>query len=193
MATIDVQLMRISNDSKYLEFILKCPTDFRINQFIVKSYPEPFSTESATSGTPANGDFSSTIYNTYTTNEVTGRIALDQLKGDKQMYQISMTATNLDATEQTDTKVVIVSDTNFVYYNLERELLELSAKCIEDLNIGVLTRDYMLLYAHETAMRAGEFITASEYYQLMLNNFSACEFTDENLNLGIRRGCSCND
>lgn len=175
---IQINLLRISPDSEYLEFSVECPTNYRFDKLHIKKYDYL-----TTTGYPANNSGfvdASNLYSKTSTKEVM-RVATS-IFGGSGMFQVvfgvewvGQTSEPLlpDGTKLSDKETIgVCSDVNNIYNYLLQCLLNLDNKC-STLNNDT-RRAFIILYAHQEAMRLERLEEAEYFYNILKNNFSSC-------------------
>ena len=176
---IQINLLRVSPDSKYLEFSVECPTNYRFNKLDIKKF-DYLTTE----GYPTNylGFVDgSALYKRESTKEVM-RIATS-IFGSTGMFQVVFSVDwdeelygpeplLSDGTKLSAKEVVgVCSDINNIYNYLLQCLLSLDSRCVE-LN-NDMRRAFIILYGHQEAMRLERIEDAEYFYNILKNNFSS--------------------
>lgn len=189
---IQINLLRVSPDSQYLEFSVECPTNYRFNKLLIKKFDYL-----TTTGYPTNIDGyvdASALYKQESTKEVM-RIAIEIFKTtgmfhvifgvnwDEELYgpePLLSDGTKLSG----KTSEGLCSDVNNIYNYLLQCLLNLDSKC------STLTNDtrraFILLFGHQEAMRLERIDEAEDFYNILKSNFSNCS-TD----IRINNNCGC--
>ena len=175
--SIQINLLRISPDSQYIEFSVECPANYRFNKLNIKKYDY-----STTTGYPTNASGwvdGSALYKQTSTKEVM-RISTSIFKGSTLFYVefgVNWTGVGdeplINGVKLSDTSVVgVCSDINNVYTFLLEYMLELDNNCKRlDTNVK---RAYIILHGHTEAMRLERFEEAEYFYDILKNNFSTC-------------------
>lgn len=175
---IQINLLRISPDSQYLEFSVECPTNYRFETLSIKKYDYL-----TTTGYPTNyGGFvqAGNLYKKTSTKEVM-RLATS-IFGGTGMFQVVFKVNWIgeeneplyaDGTKLSDKETIgVCSDVNNIYEYLLQCLLSLDTKC------STLTNDtrraFTILFGHQEAMRLERLDEAEYFYNLLKNNFTNC-------------------
>lgn len=179
---IQINLLRISPDSQYLEFSVECQANYRFNLLSIKKFDYL-----TTTGYPANSyGFidASNLYKQTSTKEVM-RIETS-IFGGTGMFQVvfGVMWTGLgdeplyaDGSKLSDKQVIgICSDINNIYTYLLQCLLSLDEKCATLTNDAKLA--FITIFAHQEAMRLERIDEAEYFYNILKNNFSNCEVTN---------------
>ena len=197
---IEINLLRISPDSKYLEFSVECPINYLFNKLFIKKYD----------AIPINStddlwrDCSHLLQRT-STKEVM-RISTTALSGlslepdhngnmASTMYYVQFGAEWIEPNPSSPTLPIptvpdiigTASDVNKVYALLKDMILNLDIHCIEQDDYQNLTREYMFLYAHLEAMKLERFDDAEMFYDIIKESFVTCS-----RNNGVRYLDECN-
>lgn len=178
---IQINLLRISPDSKYLEFSVECPTNYIFNTLIISRY-NPTTHLYITPAIDA-----SSIYTTSTKQVV--RLATSIFGVDTTMYKVEFGITPTAGGPPINNIIGICSNVNFVYENLLSLILNFTNCCISDSDYDSLDRNYMILYAHQEAMRL-ERPEAEYFYDIIWKLFSKCNSNTRQIN-GITNPCNC--
>lgn len=176
---IQINLLRISPDSEYLEFSVECPANYRFNTLLIKKYDYL-----TTTGYPTNSSGfvdASNLYKKTSTKEVM-RIATS-IFGGTGMFQVvfGVEWTGVgdeplyaDGTKLSDKETIgICSDVNNIYTYLLQCILSLDSKCSSLTN--ETRRAFILLYGHLEAMRLERIEEAEYFYNILKNNFTSCD------------------
>lgn len=188
---IQINLLRISPDSQYIEFSVECPTNYRFNKLNIKKYD--YSTTDVYPTNSLGWVNASNLYVGSSTKEVM-RIATSIFGGSTLFYVefgVQWIAEEdepllTDGTKLSDsTTVGICSDINNIYTYLSECLLNIENKCFTLDND--LKRAFILLYGHNESLRLERFEEAEYFYDVLKNNFSNCS-TDTRIN---STNCNC--
>lgn len=156
---IQINLLRISPDSRYLEFSVECPTNYTFNQLYITRYE----------GNHIYGDTydcSGLLVGT-STKEVM-RIATSNFGTDITMYKVEFGVTSsVEGAEAIDNSVALCSNINSVYANLLDMILKLNIGCVLPTEYETLVRNYIFLYAHTEAMRLNRQQDAERFYDII--------------------------
>src|ERR1035437_5683557 len=163
---ISINLLRISPDSKYLEFSVECPINYKFNKLYIKRY--------------SNSQIFPIIDASNLYVEQNNELALKHVMrinvtalGGTGMFQIEFGATQVDTAGILPNLDIIgiCSDINNVYDYLLNKILKLNVRCIDEKNFHNLTQNYLFLYAHTEAMRLEYFDEAAKFYDILSKNF----------------------
>ncbi len=179
---IQINLLRVSPDSQYLEFSVECPADYVFNLLYVSRY------DVVTETYPITNDCSTLLQGT-TTKEIM-RIATSAFGTDVTMYKVTFGVTPTNGGDEIPEMVGICSNINFVYANLLSLVLNVTNCCISKAESDCLMRNYMILYAHEEAMRLERFTEAEYFYGIIWNLFVNCKSTPRPANV-VNKPCNC--
>ena len=175
---IQINLLRISSDSKYIEFSVECPENYRFNTLYIKKYDWQY-----TPNYPNNSlgwiDASS-VYKKTSTKEVI-RISTAIFGGSSMFYLefgVKWIGTEEEPTPcngiklSDNTTIGVCSDINNVYTYLFQGILSVENKCsgLSD----DLKKAYVILNGHIGAMKLERFDEAEHFYDVLKNNFSNC-------------------
>jgi len=216
---IQINLLRVSPDSKYIEFSIECPTNYRFNVLKIRKYDYL-----TTTGYPTNSDGWVDLSNFYvgtSTKEVI-RISTD-IFGGSTMFGVEFGvvwiggANLFDETNQilydelgialldevientpepVDPCTGKLSDNNEVAYcsdvNSFYEYL-LSPMLALNTNCPKLSDDikkaFVFLFAHTEAMRLGRIPEAEHFYDILKMNFNSCSAPERYTGT---YNCNCN-
>jgi len=184
---IQINLLRISPDSKYLEFSVECPTGYVFNQLSIWRYI-------------LNGEYdtlidASALLMSATQKEViridTGALGSVDNGSAVTMYKVEFGVTAIDeGSPEIENIIGICSNVNFVYENLLDLILKINKGCISCTEYDLLSRNYMFLYAHIEAMRLERFEEAEKFYDIIYNLFTNCGPTSRS-NTTYTKSCGC--
>lgn len=179
---IQINLLRISPDSRYLEFSVECPTDYRFNQLYITRYAGNHLYDDTY-------DCSNLLVGT-TTKEVM-RIAVSNFGTDITMYKVEFGVTSaVEGAESIDNSIGFCSNINNVYTNLLDMILKLNVGCVLPTEYETLVRNYIFLYAHIEAMRLNRQQDAERFYDIIWNLFVNCGPTTR-LQRTTSKTCNC--
>lgn len=174
---ININLLRVSADSEYLEFVVECSTGYIFNTLFISRY----NTTLKVNDEPI--DASSVLSGTGSSEVIRIRTAGLGIPGDANvtMYQVEFGVTAIDfsnpATPEIPTKTGICSNVNFVYARLLDLVMGFVDCCISDADYANMNRNHMILYAHQEAMRLGRYVEAKYFYDIIWKNFANCSPT----------------
>ena len=188
--SIQINLLRISPDSQYLEFSVECPANYRFKKLDIKKF-DYLTTE----GYPANSSGfveADNLYKRTSTKEIM-RIATS-IFGGTGMFQVVFGVSwegvgeeplLSNGTKLSDKETIgICSDVNNIYNYLLQCLLSLDSRCAELDND--MRRAFIILYGHQEAMRLERIDEAEYFYNILKNNFSNC-----NSSVRTNNNCGC--
>ena len=179
---IQINLLRISPDSQYLEFSVECPTGYVFNQLYITRYLGDHLYDTTY-------DVSNLLVGT-TTKEVM-RIATDNFGTDITMYKVEFGVTSsVEGAEYIDNSIGLCSNINNVYANLLDMILKLNIGCVLPTEYEAMVRNYIFLYAHTEAMRLNRLQDAEKFYDLIWNLFVNCGPTTR-LQRTTNKNCNC--
>ena len=184
MAYIDIYLLRVSPDSKYLDISAHCPANYEFNQLLVTKYDvEQKAWENTTT------DASQLVLEK---TDIVLKIDMNAFGSDVTMYKVVLGAAPIEGSGLTELieQTGICSNTNFVYANLLDLIMRMTNCCISDYDYDNLDRNHMILYAHMEAMRLGRETDAIFFYDLIWNLFTNCGPTTRQNNM-INKPCNC--
>lgn len=163
---IQINLLRISPDSQYLEFSVECPTDYTFNRLYVSRYLGDHKYDTTV-------DLSAYLVPDSTAQIM--RIATSNFGSDTTMYKVTFgVVSSVEGAPELPTTIGICSNINNVYANLLDMILKLSVDCVLPAEYENLLRNYMFLYAHTEAMRLNRYFDAETFYDIIWNLFVNC-------------------
>lgn len=183
---IIINILRISSDSKYLEFNVDCKKGYYFTTLYIRDYREPISSGKQVVGK----DFSSIFEDDQRTNWAV-RIPLDELSGPS-MYYVKFGAYDPNNPLKEDEVVIgVCSDISTVYKTLLNDLLSIRQSCSCDLGVSEnVKRIFAILYGHIEAMKLQRYSEAEYFYSLIQQNFGNCE-GDYPVNNSYKKSCNC--
>ena len=179
---IEISLIRISPDSKYLDIIVERSSEYRFNTLNVYRYL-------------GNSEYAdpvdcSSIYDHSKTKQVL-RIAANSFGSDITMYKVEFgLAPDAEGVPEVENEVAYCSNINFVYENMLDLALNIKNDCITDSEYDTFNRNHAILYAHTEAMRLSRFREAEMLYDIIWNLFSNCGPAGRRSNL-YNKPCGC--
>lgn len=180
---IHINLLRVSTDSKYLEFSVECPTDYRFNLLYITRYNVLTKEDDDTK------DASALLQGT--TNKEVMRIATSAFGSEVTMYKVEFGVASINPGDpEIENAVGMCSNINFVYANLLDLVLTFTDCCISATDYDNLDRNHMILYAHQEAMRLQRYVEAKYFYDIIWNLFVSCGPTTRQSNI-INKPCNC--
>lgn len=206
---IQINIARISPDSKFLELDLLCPADYYFNKLYIKKYdfiPLPSTTDEFGNTVEDDGwrDWT-TLLSQNTTNEIL-RIETQLLCPDYTLVpdnngntcstmfyiQVGVIYDGIITPAPSLADVVCVcSDVNRVYDLLKDMILNLDTLCITESKYLELLRNYQFLFAHIKAMENYRSDEAELFYDLIKKSFASCSTLRSNTNRTLS-SCNCN-
>lgn len=195
---IEISVLRVSSNGKYIEFIINCPEDYYFTDFIVNVYegddkyslkdclfvvPEDYEGED-----PTVEDEDGNLY--WNKHYYSGQFKLEDIDvTDPEMFEIYLEAHHNDECEEEELhrkraleEKVYISDVSRVYSCLMDDILKLGTDLCKDSDVqDEIIRNYLILYAHQEAMKLRELSDAKKYFSILKKCFSNC---------GTRKGCS---
>ena len=191
---IEISVLRVSSNGKYIEFIINCPKDYFFTDFVVNVYggddkyslkdclflvPEDYEGEDPTvEGEDGNLYWDKHYYS--------GQFKLEDIDVTKpEMFEIQLEAEhnpNCDEQEPhykgTLEETVYISDVSNVYSCLMNDILSLGAELCNNTEVqDRVIRNYLILYAHQEAMKLRELQEAKKYFSLLTKCFTNCNKT----------------
>lgn len=180
---IQINLLRISTDSKYLEFSVECPAGYNFNLLYIARYNVKTATYDTTK------DCSPLLQGT--TQKEIMRIATSAFGSDVTMYKVTWGVAAINPSDpQISPETGICSNVNFVYQNLLTSVLGLTKCCLKSTEYETLLRNHMILYAHQEAMRLERYTEAEYFYGIIWNLFDNCNGAQREGTL-VTNPCNC--
>lgn len=180
---IHIHILRVSNDSNFLEFRVECLPGYNFTTLLITRYDVQTKQDDVTL------DCSHLLDGT--TNEEVMQIPVTDLGTEVTMYYVEFGTTPVNPADPEDENVVgICSNVNFVYENLLDLVVNFNDCCISDADYETLDRNHMILYAHQEAMRLERYEDAIYFYNIIWNLFSHCPVKGRQANV-INKPCNC--
>lgn len=157
---IHIHILRVSNDSAYLEFKVECSAGYTFDTLLITRY-------NVLTGEDDTQINASALLDGTTTME-TIRIATSALGSEVTMYKVEFGTSPTDPQGVEEDNVIgICSNVNFVYENLIDLVLNFTNCCISAADYETLDRNHMILYAHQEAMRLERYEDATYFYDVI--------------------------
>ena len=196
---IEITVLRVSSNGKYIEFIMNCPkdyyfTDFRIN--VLGKDDDIYSLkESLFLATEEDDDkIWSEIDELWYHNRhyYVGQFKVEDIGVTvPEIYKVELTAYHnpeiqededldpCDAHPKVLTAEAYISDVSKAYYCLSQDILSAAGSdgqglCGNDEVMDRVIRNYLILYAHQEAMHLHYLDDARKYFTLLQRCFSVC-------------------
>ena len=185
---IEIEELRVSSNGEHIEFIINCPSDYKFSKFTVQVYGD---TEVYSIAESLFYDEQGE-YITDTNNRFMGQVPvyLFGVSGPS-MYEILIEAYHIDDEEHSEDELVfeesqyqkfppvistvaVISDVSNVYACLMDDILSLDVKCVDKTIQDRVIRNYLILYAHEQALRLNLVDEAYRWFKILKNCFSPC-------------------
>lgn len=184
---IDLSIFRVSTDGNFLEVIAECPYDFEFISFQI-NIPTDFKKkefEIYQINIPQNQ------------NKLIIKIPISSFNQNIHLYQATFKAhIKEDPIKEWNveefTLQAVCSDVNFVYDYLLDDVINLTSFCSNKESYDRLIKNYLILYAHQEAMRLNHIYDALYFYNILLNNFKKCgNFDRFNQKIYPDPACNC--
>lgn len=189
---IEIVVMRVSSNGSSIEFIINCPKDYDFTVFEIEVVGQE-DKYSVAEGLFVPG-----------THHYVGQIPVESLGQTlPQIYKIHLEAEHV---EEYDTDIdnnvvetpcdqpapvieaeVFISDVSQVYSCLMDGVISLNSKCTDSEVLDDIIRKYLILYAHQEALRYKLPEEAIKYFHMMDNCFNPCKGHGRNVSCG----CGC--
>lgn len=180
---IQINLLRVSTDSQYIEFSVECPAGYNFNLLYIARYNVSTATYDTTK------DCSSLLLGN--TQKEVMRIATSAFGTDVTMYKVTWgVAPIAPESPELSPETGICSNVNFVYQNLLNSILGLTNCCITPETYDTLMRNHMILYAHQEAMRLERYTEAEYFFGIIWNLFDNCTGSARGGSM-ITNPCNC--
>lgn len=197
MKSINISLFRVSADSKYLDIMFELPGMYKLTNMTVRIYQY----------TGCDKDYQISEFEPNIENldqsDFTIRLSLNENQPDGLeikpftpiICQLELNAKvikeyedSLDCDDLTEIQAfALASDVNFVFDDLMNDVLTMG-DCGEP--SSDLMRNYMILFAHQEAMRLSKIEEAKKYYKILAKKFNSCCNNNKSYsNSSI--GCGC--
>ena len=180
---LQINILRISPDNKYLEFSVECPEGYRFNTLFISKYlgehlyDEPIDC--------------SNLYKRENTKEVM-RFPTNLFGTTVTMYKVEFGVEAIVAgKEEIENVVAVCSNINHVYASLLDLVLNLTTCCLSENTLVPLMQNYMFLYAHIEAMRLNKYYDAESFYDIIYNLFVNCGTSARTTSSINNCGCNC--
>ena len=179
---IQINLLRISSDSKHLEFSVECPSNYHFTTLIVRKYDnvKEFIDLSNLFQTPKS--------------KYVVRIPVEIIGGASMYYVHFGIALNegeeptVDPCNPSLTADGVCSDVANVYRYLLHQLLTLYCDgCLRDIPVEI-QQLFTILFAHIQAMKYEQYEEAEQFYDVIKQNYQNCE----PIAIKSTEGFSCN-
>jgi len=180
---IQINILRVSTDSQYIEFSIECTAGYNFNLLYIAKY------NVSTALYETTKDCSALLQGT--TQKEIMRIATSAFGTDVTMYKVTFGIAPIDPQgDEFAPTTGICSNVNFVYENLLNLVLKLTSCCVEDDEYEALIRNHMILYAHQEAMRLERYTEAEYFYGIIWNLFDNCGGSTRSGTM-ITNPCNC--
>lgn len=155
---IQVELLRISSDSNYIEFIVACPIGYHFNRLEIRKYDAD----------PADWVDCVSVLQGTSDREVI-RLSTSIFSGASMFYcNFGIIKDNwTDGDPDPETLIAVCSDVNKFYFAAHDKIEALEMKEIPRGDYELLTRWYFAVYAHEQAMRLERYDDAERFYDIL--------------------------
>lgn len=201
---IEISVLRVSSNGKYIEFIINCPKDYFFTDFVINVYggedkyslknslflvPEGYVGE----GTVEWPEDSGIIY--WNKQYYSGQFKIEDIGVTiPEMFEVHLEAAHNDNFEDDEeqhpsdyikeecikpqeviTATAYISDVSKVYSCLMDDILSMGESLCDNSEVtDKLIRNYLILYAHQEAMHLRELPEARKYFTLLQNCFTKC-------------------
>lgn len=195
---ITIEVLRISSNGQHLEFIISCPSDYQFTEFTVQidGRGDKYSIAKSLFYDETTGDYIVNPDNKFIGQvpvelfDVTGpEIYHIYIKAEHQLHADPEGVEKCEKAPDVIESESWISDVSQVYYCLMDDILAFDTKCADkDIQDRVI-RNYLILCAHEEALKLGLLDEAKKWFQMMENCFTGrCKHSiDRNNN----SGCGC--
>ena len=181
---IQINVLRISADSKFLEFDIECPEDYRFSVLNIRRYKEPLKIYDL-KGQYEVAPIGSNIHKQVMRIDLTAFPQTPGFHGNMFYVEFGIewavegVEPPVDCTLFNQTGVC--SDVANVYTHILSQLLQMRGDCCDSFKITPeIERIFILTYAHEEAMKHERFREAEDFYDVISRNFQSC-FPNERL------------
>ena len=197
---IEISVLRVSSNGKYIEFIINCPKDYFFTDFIINVYgqeQDKYSLKDSMFIVPigylgddvVEGPDGQPYWNKH---YYSGQFKVEDINVDHpEMFEIYLEAyhnENADSEVENEmeedecwtppqiiTATAYISDVSKVYTCLMNDILSMGESlCDNSEAMDRLIRNYLILYAHQEAMNLRELPEARKYFTLLQKCFTHC-------------------
>lgn len=202
---IEIEELRISSNGEHLEFIINCPADYRFTEFTIQVGDEDDKYSVADSlfyEHVENKEGNDTVVPVENEdNRFIGQIPVSlfgvsgpaiykiYLEAKHRSDCVEHSAESCDKPDETIYAKAYISDVSHVYQCLVDDILSLDAKCTDTEAQDRVIRNYLILYAHQEALRLGHIDEATKWFYMMDNCFSGKCGCGHKRNINL--GCGC--
>lgn len=181
---IQINYLRISSDSEYLEFDVECPSGYTFTKLLIQKYSSTEALDEIDAKSVFETDPSSL-------NQII-RIAVSELGGTG-LFRVTFGVTGSPTLSDV---IAACSDVNDVYNFLLDSILNMQVNCMSADDYQLLTKNYLFLYAHQEAMRLERFTDtdfdeAGLFYDILVNNFTNCGNDVRSFGTRVVSNCGC--
>lgn len=179
---IEISLLRVSSNGKYIEFIINCPNDYYFTEFTVQVYGST-DVYSLSDIFKEDGEYKTDVHEYSGQFLVTDVGAIEENGHPKpEMYEIHLYVESNDDIDDHGIEEVAqkeetayISDVSNVYDCLMKDILSVGESiCSNDEVQDRVIRNYLILYAHQEAMNFRELADAKKYFDILSKCFSKC-------------------
>ena len=188
---IEISVLRVSSNGKYIEFIINCPEDFYFTDFTVNVYEgnDKYSLKDCLFIVPEDYEGEDPVVededgNTYWNKHYySGQFKLEDIDViTPEMFEIHLEAHHNEECEEEEPhykgaleETIYISDVSHVYSCLMDDILNLGTSLCKDSDQqDDVIRNYLILYAHQEAMKLRELSDAKKYFNLLQKCFTSC-------------------
>lgn len=204
---IEIEEMRISSNGEHLEFIINCPADYQFTEFTIQvgDDDDEYSIAESLFYDEETGEYLGGEENRFI-----GQVPVNLFGvSEPEIYTIHLAAKykllednteeeleieeELNPCEETIEKFIyadaMISDVSQAYYCLMDDILSLDAKCSDKETQDRVIRNYLILYAHQEALRLGYIDEATKWFNMIANCFTGRCGKSKKRN--VNEGCGC--
>lgn len=182
MAKIEIELLRVSNDSKYIEFKVNCPDNYKFTGLFIRKYS--LDNTGWMDGSAIISDPPSNIKVIRIETSIFGGTGMFQLRFEADLIEGSGDNTKITADGY-------ASDINNVYTYILSLILDLDCNCSTPSKD--LFKMFAFMYGHQEAMRLGRIEEAFRLYNIIIKNLKLCGWLERADNVGCEPlNCNCN-
>lgn len=197
---IEISVLRVSSNGKYIEFIINCPRDYYFTDFVINVYGHDDKYSLKESLFVADPEDEDAILNEYdelyyhNKHYYSGQFKVEDINVDRpEMYEVKLEAfhneladSDLEDEMEVDecwtppvsiTSYAVISDVSKVYSCLMHDILNMGNGkdiCVDSKASDELIRNYLILYAHQEAMKLRELQDAKKYFDMLNKCFTLC-------------------
>lgn len=189
---IEISLCRVSASGKYLDIICNAPSNSEfVSMYITTEHLE--GGEFVTQEFEIQDAFTDPAKRSYTFKLPVSKF---NLEGIPAIYQIKLTAEDLDNPGTFIEAFTFVSDINDAYRSMLDDILSMGERCSTISDEAI--QKYLILYGHTQALYLRQTEEAKMLFKILVNKFSNCSGTSSRGSCGqsyktsyVKSNCGC--